>query len=49
MHRKDVLVEVNSNGYDGHEFPSPSWHSVAVNRNPHGARLAWDGEVAFIR
>jgi hypothetical protein len=28
---------------------SPSWHSVAVNRNPHGSWLAWDGEVPFIR
>jgi hypothetical protein len=28
---------------------SPSWHSVAVNRNPDGARLARDGEVPFIR
>ena len=27
----------------------PSWHSVAVNRKPHGARLARDGEVPFIR
>jgi len=30
-------------------FASPSWHSVAVNRNPDGVRLAWDGEVPFIR
>ena len=30
-------------------FASPSWHVVAVNRNPDGARLAWDGEVPFIR
>lgn len=27
---------------------SPSWHPVADHRNPHGARLAWDGEVPFI-
>ena len=26
---------------------SPSWHCVAVNRNPDGARLAWEGEVPF--
>jgi hypothetical protein len=30
-------------------FASPSWHSVAARRNPDGARLAWDGEVPFIR
>ena len=28
---------------------SPPWHSVAVNRNPYGAQLTWDGEVPFIR
>ena len=59
MHGKDVLGEVDSYGYDSDDFPSrgklmkrfasPSWHLVAVNRNPHGARLAWDGEVPFIR
>jgi hypothetical protein len=27
----------------------PSWHSVAENRKPHGARLARDEEVPFIR
>jgi hypothetical protein len=30
-------------------FASPSWHLVALNRNPDGVRLAWDGEVPFIR
>jgi hypothetical protein len=30
-------------------FASPSWHSGAVNRNPDGTRLAWDGEVPYIR
>ncbi len=28
---------------------SPSWHIDAVNRNSQDARLAWDGEVPFIR
>jgi hypothetical protein len=28
---------------------SPSWHCVADNRNPYGSRLAWDGEVPFVR
>jgi hypothetical protein len=28
---------------------SASWHFVAARRNPIGARLAWDGEVLFIR
>jgi hypothetical protein len=28
---------------------SASWHFVAARRNPDGARLAWDGEVPFIR
>jgi len=59
MHSKDVLRQIDSYGYDSHDFPSqsklmkrfasPSWHFVAVNRNPHRARLAWDGEVPFIR
>jgi hypothetical protein len=60
VHGKDVLCKVDSNSYDSHDFPfqyselmksltSPSWHLVAVNRNPIGARLAWDGEVPFIR
>lgn len=45
--------------YDSHDFSSqsklmkkfasPSWYLVAVNRNPDGTRLAWDGEVSFIR
>ena len=30
-------------------FASPSWHFVAVYRNPEGSRLAWDGEVPYIR
>ena len=30
-------------------FASPSWHCVAVNRKPDSVRLAWDGEVPFIR
>lgn len=29
-------------------FASPSWHCIAVNRNPDSARLAWDGKVPFI-
>jgi hypothetical protein len=59
MDCKDVLGEVNANGYDSHDFPlsselmkkfaSPSWHCVAVNRKPDSVRLAWDGEVPFIR
>ena len=28
-------------------FASPSWHLVAVNRNPDGVRLAWDGDTIF--
>lgn len=30
-------------------FASSSLHSVTVNRSPLGERLAWDGEVSFIR
>jgi hypothetical protein len=30
-------------------FASPSWHFVADNCNPCGSRLAWDGDVPFIR
>ena len=59
MHGKDVLYQIDSYGYDSYDFPShsklmksftsPSWHLVVVNRKPYGARLAWDGEVPFIR
>jgi hypothetical protein len=30
-------------------FVSLGWHCVADNRKPCGLRLAWDGEVPFIR
>jgi len=49
MDCQNVLGEIDSNGYDSHDFPSPSWDSVALDRNPHGVRLTWDGEVPSIR
>jgi hypothetical protein len=61
VHGKYILCKVDSNAYDSHDFPfqktselmkrfaSPSWHLVAVNRNPYVTWLAWDGEVPFIR
>ena len=52
---KHVLGEIDADRDNSHGLPlsselmrfaTPSWHSVAVRRN---ARLAWDGEVPFIR
>jgi len=56
---REILGKIDSDDYDGHGLPLPkelmkssyfpSWHSVAENRNPHGARLTRVGEVPFIR
>ena len=56
---EDVLGKIDSNRNNGHnilrmkelmkQLTSPSWHPVAVNRNPCLVRLRRDGEVPFIR
>jgi hypothetical protein len=61
VRREDVLCRVDFSRPDRHDFPFDStvelmkriaclsWHYVAYNRNPYGARRAWGGEVPFIR